>query len=219
MPEPVRCKEVLPQSLTLWCSSGGTTSVLHEDDGENFLMLLAGTKEVMLVHQDHAQNLYAHAAKHQGTSAVHQDTVDHVNFPNFKHIKWLKATLEAGDTLYIPHSYWHQVNSKGRNLAVNFWWGHKDDFKWWDPENRSEYDVRRFGAKKAMPFDLLKGRGPEMLPCTPLPEGETMEPLKFVEEGKYKGGLAKKRKKWIRHLQKKDKEKQKGQDKGAKEEL
>merc|ERR1711920_138817 len=61
MPEPVGCKEVVPQSLTLWMSSGGTSSVLHEDDAENFLMLLAGSKDVMLVHQDHAQNIYAHA--------------------------------------------------------------------------------------------------------------------------------------------------------------
>eukprot|EP00746_Dinoflagellata_sp_MGD_P144074 gnl/MRDRNA2_/MRDRNA2_76837_c0_seq2.p1 gnl/MRDRNA2_/MRDRNA2_76837_c0~~gnl/MRDRNA2_/MRDRNA2_76837_c0_seq2.p1 ORF type:complete len:201 (-),score=47.41 gnl/MRDRNA2_/MRDRNA2_76837_c0_seq2:8-610(-) len=187
-------------------SAGGTTSVLHEDDGENFLMLLDGTKEVMLVHQDHAQDLYAHAAKHHGTSAVHQDTVDLVNFPKFANIKWFKATLKAGDTLYIPHSWWHQVNSKGRNLAVNFWWGHKDDFKWWDPSNRTEYNVPMFGTKNvAMPFDKLKGRGPESLPCTPLPDGETMEPLKFVEEGKYKDSLSKKRKKWLKHLAKKAK--------------
>ena len=35
-----------PQSVTLWMSSGGTMSVLHNDDGENFLMLLDGTKSV-----------------------------------------------------------------------------------------------------------------------------------------------------------------------------
>ena len=38
--------QVWPQSVTLWMSSGGTMSVLHNDDGENFLMLLDGTKSV-----------------------------------------------------------------------------------------------------------------------------------------------------------------------------
>mmetsp|Transcript_94552 Transcript_94552/g.164047 ORF Transcript_94552/g.164047 Transcript_94552/m.164047 type:complete len:323 (+) Transcript_94552:1-969(+) len=195
LPPPIRCKEVLPQSLTLWMSAGGTTSVLHEDDGENFLMLLAGKKEVMLVHQDHAQHLYAHAAKFQGTSPVFQDSVDHEKFPDFQHVQWHKVTLEAGDTLYIPHSFWHQVNSFGRNLAVNFWWGHREDWRWWNPSNESEYDVRRFGAKGSIPFDELKGRGPDKMPCTPLAEGETMEGVKFVDEGQYKNYLSKKRKK------------------------
>eukprot|EP00913_Durusdinium_trenchii_P011193 g10512.t1 len=48
-------------------------SVLHNDDGENFLMLLDGTKSVMLVHQDDAPNIYAHIAKVRGTSPVRQD--------------------------------------------------------------------------------------------------------------------------------------------------
>ncbi|CAK9025633.1 unnamed protein product [Durusdinium trenchii] len=44
LPQPARCQEVWPQSATLWMSNGGTMSVLHNDDGENFLMLLDGTK-------------------------------------------------------------------------------------------------------------------------------------------------------------------------------
>ncbi|CAK0873533.1 unnamed protein product [Prorocentrum cordatum] len=95
MPEPVDCKEVVPQSLTLWMSSGGTSSVLHEDDAENFLMLLAGRKHVMLVHQDQARNIYSHIPRQTGTSPVHQDAVD----------------LE--------------VVSSDRNVAVNLWWGHE----------------------------------------------------------------------------------------------
>ena len=111
--------QVWPQSVTLWMSSGGTMSVrtcsvnfgdwldasslcrgsdsyevLHNDDGENFLMLVDGYKsatlpalalvssrqcsvrnglririsaEVMLVHQDEAPNIYANIAKAQVT--------------------------------------------------------------------------------------------------------------------------------------------------------
>merc|ERR1712216_876926 len=130
-----------------------------------------------------------------GTSAVFQDIVDHVLFPNFQKVHWLKAVLQAGDTLFIPHSYWHQVNSHGRNLAVNFWWGHTEDWRWWNPRNSSEWNVRGFGSPGAIPFDELKTRAPESLPCTPLPEGETMEHVKFVDEGAFKQYLTRQAKK------------------------
>ena len=87
----------------------------------------------------------------------YQDFVDLVAFPRFANITWLHGEIEAGDILFIPHTYWHQacwhqlpaevggrglffhfpymaadgleVNSKGRNLAVNIWslWLHLFD--------------------------------------------------------------------------------------------
>merc|ERR1711907_340599 len=43
----------------------------------------------------------------------------------FAKARFYKATLQAGDMLYIPRKWWHQVESPaeaGRNLAVNYWW-------------------------------------------------------------------------------------------------
>lgn len=198
LPEPIACKEIMPQSLTLWMSSGGTTSVLHYDDAENFLMILAGNKSVMLVHQDEAQNLYAPIAKARGSSPVHQDNVDLENFPNFAKVKWLHGELQQGDTLYIPHTYWHQVNSIGRNLAANLWFGHRQDWEWWDPENGNEYDGTRFGQDGFGPFDKLKSRGPSRVPCTPIPEGWDLSKAKFMDERSFKGYIGKKRQKALK---------------------
>mmetsp|Transcript_57539 Transcript_57539/g.139069 ORF Transcript_57539/g.139069 Transcript_57539/m.139069 type:complete len:185 (+) Transcript_57539:3-557(+) len=174
-------------------SSGGTKSVLHEDDAENVLMLLAGRKSVMLVHQDEARNIYAHASEIHGTSPVHQDAVDLVSFPRFANVSWLHGELGPGDTLYIPHTYWHQVVSSGRNLAVNLWWGHKEDWRWWDPGNRREYDPRRFGSQDFMSFDALKARGPESVACAPRPESEDLSQTRFTDEGRWSKYLRKKR--------------------------
>lgn len=193
--EPIRCEEILPQSLTLWMSSGGTSSVLHFDDAENFLMILAGNKTVMLVHQDEAQNLYAPIAKNPGSSPVHQDHVDLESFPNFAKIKWLHGELGPGDTLYIPHTYWHQVNSFGRNLAANLWFGHRQDWQWWDPGNRDEYNGIRFGEDGFGSFDKLKARGPSQVPCTPLATEKDLSKLKFVDEESFKNYIGKKRRK------------------------
>eukprot|EP00811_Abedinium_folium_P035932 NODE_8686_length_1476_cov_7.763529.p1 GENE.NODE_8686_length_1476_cov_7.763529~~NODE_8686_length_1476_cov_7.763529.p1 ORF type:complete len:389 (+),score=106.90 NODE_8686_length_1476_cov_7.763529:40-1206(+) len=195
LPEPIRCEEVQPQSLTLWMSSGGTSSVLHEDDAENFLMLLAGRKEVMLIHQDQAQHHYATASKVLGASPVHQDGVDHVRYPSFANVRWLSATLEAGDTLYIPHTFWHQVNSMGRNLAINVWWGRPEDSIWWNPSNASEYSPTKYGAPGFPSFQALKSRASASLPCTPLPEGQAMDKSQFYDENIVKKNIAAARKK------------------------
>lgn len=191
---PLQCREIVPQSLTLWMSSGGTKSVLHEDDAENVLMMLAGRKTVMLVHQDQAQNIYANIAKLGGTSPVHQESVDLAAFPRFANVSWLHGELGPGDTLYIPHSYWHQVVSAGRNLAANLWWGHEEvDWRWWRPSNQEEYDARRFGSRGFPAFDGLKARSPAKVPCTPLPPGEDLRAARFVDEGKWKQYIEKRR--------------------------
>lgn len=194
LPEPFCCKEVAPQSLTLWMSSGGTTSVLHEDDAENVLMLLAGRKKVMLVHQDEARNIYSHIPSMGGTSPVHQDAVDLEAFPRFANVSWLQGELGPGDMLYIPHSYWHQVVSDERNVAVNLWWGHRIDWRWWDPHNRQEYNPGRFGFQGFPHFNDLKARGPEAAPCTPLPfTKRDLTSVKFVDEERWKQYIRKKR--------------------------
>jgi len=194
--QPLNCKEIAPQALTLWLSSGGTSSVLHADDAENFLMLLDGTKHVMLVHQDEAQKAYAHISKVGSTSPVHQESVDLVAFPAFANISWLYGELNAGDTLYIPHTYWHQVKSFNRNAAANLWWGHKSaDWRWWDPSNSQEYDTTRFGQKSFPKFEGLKGKSPEKAKCTELPPQHNLNQIRFVDEGAWKQYIMRKRQK------------------------
>lgn len=190
LPEPARCKEVWPQSVTLWMSSGGTMSVLHNDDGENFLMLLDGYKSVMLVHQDEAPNMYAHVAKVRGTSPVRQDAVDLENFPRFANITWLHGDMGPGDTLFIPHTYWHQVNSRGRNLGVNIWWSHAEDWRWWDLKR---YDATRFGTKDLPSFDAFKSDAVKDAKCTPLEDDLHLGEIKLVDERRTKAIIKKKR--------------------------
>lgn len=193
VPQPLDCKQVWPQSLTAWLSSGGTSSVLHQDDAENFLMLLDGQKSVMLVHQDLASEVYSDIAEHPGTSPVHQDSVDMVNFPRFANVTWSHATLNPGDALYIPHSYWHQVNSApGRNLALNMWWGHKQDFKWFSPYEKHKFDTTMFG-REGWEFDKIKAQA-SGFKCRAPKESQRrkMSQVEFVDEDAFKAYLDRK---------------------------
>eukprot|EP00930_Biecheleria_cincta_P055597 TRINITY_DN41909_c0_g1_i1.p1 TRINITY_DN41909_c0_g1~~TRINITY_DN41909_c0_g1_i1.p1 ORF type:complete len:395 (-),score=62.26 TRINITY_DN41909_c0_g1_i1:282-1373(-) len=194
MPEPARCKEVWPQSVTLWMSAGGTMSVLHNDDGENFLMLIDGYKSVMLVHQDQARNIYAPIAETGGTSPVLQDKVDLVTFPRFANVTWLHGEIGPGDTLFIPHTYWHQVNSRGRNLGINIWWSHRDDWRWWDLDR---YDAKQFGSKRLPSFNEFKESAAKRVNCTRIPDEQHMDRTKLVDEGRTKEIIRKKREKHV----------------------
>lgn len=47
-------------------------------------------------------------------------------FPNYSKANRLECTLRAGDALFMPAFWWHEVQSypdvvEHRNLAVNFW--------------------------------------------------------------------------------------------------
>lgn len=178
-PEPARCKEIWPQSVTLWMSAGGTMSVLHNDDAENFLILLDGTKELMLVHQDEVPNHYASIAEVRGASPVRQDNVDLVNFPRFANVSWQYGEMHPGDMVFIPHTYWHQVNSVGRNLGINIWWQHREDFRWFDLD---KYSALKFGTPDLPPFDEFKSAARPKVRCTALPSDHHMGMTRLVDE-------------------------------------
>ncbi|XP_067665099.1 uncharacterized protein [Haliotis asinina] len=120
------------QDTVLWMSSGGTKSVLHSDKLDNLLCVLSGTKDVILIDKVHKSDVEAHGFVQEGTySTVDVDSVNLMQFPRLKAIPWHRAHLDAGDCIYIPYKWYHQINSfggdKNRNMAVNYWFSHR----WW----------------------------------------------------------------------------------------
>lgn len=125
LPTMLNCDETWQgmNMVVMWMSSGGTKSVLHNDEQENLLTLVDGRKEVLVWHPTEAPNLYVHEAVRGGLSPIDQAAVDMIKFPKFAKAAFHRVWLEPGDAMYIPRKFWHQVNSvEGRNLAVNLWW-------------------------------------------------------------------------------------------------
>ncbi|XP_041360619.1 bifunctional peptidase and arginyl-hydroxylase JMJD5-like [Gigantopelta aegis] len=110
----------------MWFSGGGTRSVLHLDTYHNINCLLDGRKQLIFIDKKHQDKVESEGfVADRGYSEVNVDDVDYDTFPQFKNIPWINATMEKGDCLFIPRSWYHQVNSYGsRNLAVNIWWIH-----------------------------------------------------------------------------------------------
>ncbi|XP_065837981.1 uncharacterized protein [Oscarella lobularis] len=134
VPEFLRNDVVLPRSLAcggfsrnlvdtvIWFSSGGTKSVLHHDDVDNINCLLAGTKELYFIEYPKFRDKVPLDRSFGGYSSLDVDHVDFVKFPGMMDVEYEYVKMEAGDCLYIPFKWYHQVRSYDRNIAVNVWW-------------------------------------------------------------------------------------------------
>jgi hypothetical protein len=110
----------------LWISGGGITVGLHFDAAENFNFQLRGDKTFELyppgVRAYYPMPMFSQTAH---ISRVFRDgpALDSMRFPRFDPTLVTRVRLQAGDVIYIPAYWWHQVTSHGdENVNLNFWW-------------------------------------------------------------------------------------------------
>jgi len=57
-----------------------------------------------------------------GLSPIDPDAVDLQKHPRVTEVQWYRSTLHAGDILYIPQYWWHQLQGQGSpSVAVSMW--------------------------------------------------------------------------------------------------
>jgi hypothetical protein len=110
----------------LWISGGGITVGLHFDHADNLNFQLRGEKIFMLfppgVRAYYPMPMFSQTAH---ISRVFRDgpSPDLERFPRFEPSKGIRVELGAGDIIYVPAYWWHQVTSLGdENVNLNFWW-------------------------------------------------------------------------------------------------
>lgn len=117
--------------INLWWSGGGGRSVLHKDAYNQLNCLLNGTKHWKLVENKYEKDIYKHPEPENevgGFSDIDPRAVDLIKHPNVMKIEWSNFTIHAGDCLFLPKSYYHQVDSYDtHNLAVSVLFGRFDD--------------------------------------------------------------------------------------------
>jgi len=139
----------LRESLTnIWLGNGKTVGKLHFDEYDNLLCQVSGKKTVVLFDPHKNENLYegyireavlsysppsdsfARTTLSDSTSLVMSPVdISHPDlerYPLFKKAKSMECTIEAGEVLYLPSFWWHEVRSSPdehrRNIAVNYWY-------------------------------------------------------------------------------------------------
>ena len=110
----------------LWISAGGITVGLHFDHADNLNFQLRGEKLFTLfppgVRAYYPMPMFSQTAH---ISRVFRDGPhpDLAKFPRFDPARALPVELRAGDVLYVPAYWWHQVESRGEeNVNLNSWW-------------------------------------------------------------------------------------------------
>ncbi len=123
----------IDREYILWMSSGNTSSVLHYDSYENFNCVLEGVKHFRLAAPEWFDAAYLTDGPGYGLySDVDMEMPDFDRFPRFANIPFVNHTLHAGECIYIPMHWLHQVTSEadfqtGRNIAINLWFNIPSD--------------------------------------------------------------------------------------------
>jgi hypothetical protein len=112
----------------IWLGHAAHVSA-HYDAYDNVACVVAGTRHFTLFPPEAIGNLYVgpidNTMAGQPVSLAAAAAADDQRFPLFRAVKdqALVAELAAGDALYIPKLWWHQVESTAPfNALVNYWW-------------------------------------------------------------------------------------------------
>ncbi|XP_034692267.1 uncharacterized protein LOC117919243 [Vitis riparia] len=113
-------------SINLWMNSAQARSSTHYDPHHNLLCIIAGCKQVVLWPPSaspllYPMPIYGEASNHSSVALEEPDFSIHPRAEHsMKHSQ--KVILHAGDALFIPEGWFHQVDSNDLTIAVNFWW-------------------------------------------------------------------------------------------------
>ena len=116
----------------LWVAAAGHYEFMHFDPDDGLLMLLHGRKRCRLFPPSQLPNLYPNQLGSYGRtiqSTADLDAPDAARQPLFRAAleHACETTLEAGDMLYIPALWFHQILSPEQCISINIFWGDKGE--------------------------------------------------------------------------------------------
>ncbi len=120
-PEP--CRRALWRTARLWVSGDDTCSPLHRDWPENLYAQVFGRKRFILIHRGETRRVYSRPffSGVPNFSRLDAEHPDYERFPRFEGVPRLTCEVDAGEFLYIPRLWWHQVRSLEVSASINLW--------------------------------------------------------------------------------------------------
>lgn len=138
---PVYFRDLPVQWINLWMGRTRqvTKSQLHHDFHDNLYCVVEGSKTFTVFPPEDARHLYPAgqvtsiepngvihyqqdaSIKNKHFSQVDTELVDTRRFPAFQNASPQRVEVQAGDLFYMPAGWFHEVQSRGRHIAINFW--------------------------------------------------------------------------------------------------
>jgi Cupin-like domain len=107
----------------IWIGRGGSSTCLHTDPNDNFVVVCIGTKRFHLFPPRDLQWLYLGqiASSSLLTSPVDPRDPDLERYPDFAKTHRTVLDLEAGDLFFLPLGWAHFVESPTASFTYNYW--------------------------------------------------------------------------------------------------
>jgi ribosomal protein L16 Arg81 hydroxylase len=102
----------------LWIGNGNITG-LHFDAPNNYYFQIKGEKVFDILEPSHYFYLYPKGSN--GSSIADVQNIDRERYPLTSLLKPIRVRLQPGDFLYLPSFWWHQVQSYGTYISLNYW--------------------------------------------------------------------------------------------------
>ena len=133
-----------PPTLNLWLSRAGTTASMHYDTARNILAQLHGTKRLRIG----APAVAAACAAYPQPHPRHRQAAT----PTCGGVMSEEVTLRAGDALFLPPWYAHEVHALTDSVSASVWFGGDDD----DDASAAQRALER---SVLLPFDRIAPAG------------------------------------------------------------
>ena len=122
---PRYCEGAAALQVKVWLGQAGTVTPVHRDVPHNLNVHLTGRKRWLLFPPSESRRLYPRGLLSGMPNFAHVDPEhpDLARYPRFAGAQAIEATVGGGETLFIPHGWWHHTRSLDDAVAMNFWWG------------------------------------------------------------------------------------------------
>jgi hypothetical protein len=111
----------------IWIGASGAVTPLHHDAWTGLLFQMTGSKRVLMFPPTERPNLYftsPFAAKDRwSTLPGRSGDADPAAFPRFARARGFEAQLDAGDVLFIPAFWSHEIEALEANISIPFRFG------------------------------------------------------------------------------------------------
>ncbi len=107
----------LARCASFWLGPAGTTTPLHHDTIMLLHTQIVGRKRWRFISPLDTPKLYNYVDVY---SPIDLDAPDLVRYPAFKDVKVLEVVAEAGDTVFLPLGWWHQVTALDVSLSFSY---------------------------------------------------------------------------------------------------
>ncbi|MGE0798660.1 MAG: cupin-like domain-containing protein [Lautropia sp.] len=133
LPDYVDRKRLATSSF-FWIGPRGTRTPLHHDTVMLFHTQVVGRKRWRFVSPLDTANVY----NYNGVfSRVDLDAIDLQRHPRMQGVRVLDVVVEAGETIYLPLGWWHQVTALDVSVSLSFTClDIKNDYRFQDPTMR-----------------------------------------------------------------------------------